>query len=213
MSDILFPAQSNYLNNLIVETDPLLIEMAEFANLNKIPILELCSAQFLEQMVKIKKPKYFLEIGMAIGYSTIRVAKSTENGTNIETIEKSNDNIRLANEFVKRSGYLERIKILKGEAKEILSRLDCKYDFIFLDADKEDYLELFDLAVKLLVKDGIIIIDNLLWKGYAASSEVPDKYKKSTEFIRKFNAQFFNSKELNSSIIPIGDGIGLGIKL
>lgn len=213
MSDILFPDQINYLNSLVEESDPLLVEMADFARLKNIPILELISARFLEKMVKIKNPHNFLEIGMAIGYSTIRVAKTTENRTNIETIEKSDDNIRLAKGYFAKGGYSERINILMGEAKEILKNLKLQYDFIFLDADKEDYLELFDLAVKLLVKDGIIIIDNLLWKGYVASSEVPGKYKKSTEYIRKFNAHFLNSKELNSSIIPIGDGIGLGIKL
>jgi predicted O-methyltransferase YrrM len=88
-----------------------------------------------------------------------------------------------------------------------------KYDFIFLDADKEDYLALFEMAMKLLKKNGVIFVDNLLWHGYAASKEVPEKYKTSTKYIRDFNKIFMNHPQLNTTLLPVGDGIGLGIKI
>ena len=108
---------------------------------------------------------------------------------------------------------MDRINILEGNALKILPSLNKKYDFIFLDADKEDYLELFNYSLNILNLSGVILIDNLLWKGYVAAEEIPEEYKKSTELIRKFNAQFLSHPKLKSSILSIGDGLGLGIKI
>lgn len=213
MAGILSNASKDYLQEITKETDPLLLEMEDFALKNNIPILERISAKFLEQILQVKSPKTFLEIGMAIGYSTIRVAKILHNQTIIDTIELSKDNIKIANSFIHKANLDKRINILYGDAKEILINSSLKYDFIFLDADKEDYDELFDLSIDHLNPNGIIFIDNLLWKGFVGSEIVPEKYKKSTELINKFNAKFLSSPNLISTILPIGDGIGLGIKL
>ena len=94
-----------------------------------------------------------------------------------------------------------------------MPRLKKKYDLIFLDADKEDYKKLFDYSMILLKRGGTLIVDNLLWHGYAASSRVPSNYKKSTSYIRNFNKLFMNQPNLNSVILPVGDGIGLGVKI
>jgi predicted O-methyltransferase YrrM len=131
----------------------------------------------------------------------------------VYTLEKSEDNINLATEFVKRSGFEDKIKIISGDGLNVLPTLDKKYDFIFLDADKEDYKRLFEYCMILLKKGGIIFIDNLLWHGYAGSKEVPKDYKNSTKLIREFNKLFTSQANLRTSILPIGDGIGLGIKL
>lgn len=213
MANILFPELSDYLNKISKSSDPLLSEMEDFARLNKVPILEKISAEFLEQLLYLYSPKSFLEIGMAIGYSTIRVAKILKNKAKIETIELSKPNIKIAKSNIAKAGLSKFIKVHEGNALEILPTLSPGYDFIFLDADKEDYSELFNLSISLLSERGVILIDNLLWKGYVASAEVPNEYKKSTEFIIKFNAEFLSHPKLKSSILPIGDGLGLGIKL
>ena len=101
---------------------------------------------------------------------------------------------------------------IRDSALSVMPQLKKKYDFIFLDADKEDYKRLFDYSMILLRKGGIIVVDNLLWQGYAASKRVPTKYGKSTKHIREFNSLFILQQNLDSMIIPIGDGIGLGIK-
>ena len=88
-----------------------------------------------------------------------------------------------------------------------------KYDLIFLDADKEDYEKLFHLSLIVLKKGGTLFVDNLLWHGYAAAKSVPESYKKSTKIIREFNKMFINANTLQSTILSIGDGIGLGVKL
>ena len=94
-----------------------------------------------------------------------------------------------------------------------MPQLKKKYDIIFLDADKEDYKRLFDYSLVLLRKGGLLVVDNLLWQGYAASTRVPAQYKESTNHIREFNSLFMNQPNLKTSILPIGDGIGLGVKV
>ena len=213
MSKILYPSQKKYLQKFNREEDSLLLEMEELASKKKIPILYPESALFLEQLILLTRPKRVLEIGTAIAYSSIRMARQLRKKGIIHTIEKSDDNIKLAAEFVKRSGYDDKIKIIKGDALNLLPSMSKKYDLIFLDADKEDYKRLFEYSVILLKKGGIIFIDNLLWHGYTASKEVPKEFKTSTKLIREFNKLFTSQANLKTSILPIGDGIGLGIKI
>ena len=213
MTNILYPDQLSYLENYNKSNDPLLTKMEIFAHEKNIPILDKSSAKFLEQLIEIYKPKHFLEIGTAIGYSTIRVAKIPQIQTKISTIERSEDCIKLAKSFINEAELDTKITILEGNALQILPKLTNKYDFIFLDSDKEDYLQLFENAFEILKIGGIILVDNLLWHGFVASENVPDQYKKSTEFIKKFNAQFLHHPNLKSSLLPIGDSLGLGIKI
>lgn len=211
--NILHPDQIKYIESFRSQTDPLLSKMKKYARENNIPILEELSVEFLEQLVYMYSPKMLLEIGTAIGYSTIRVAKILQNRSKIDTIELSKQNIFLAKKFIDEAKLSSVISIIEGDAHNIMAGINKEYDFIFLDADKEDYSTLFDLAMKILKINGIIVVDNLLWKGFAASSQVPKEYKKSTEFIRKFNAKFLTHPKLISSLLPIGDGLGLGIKI
>lgn len=213
MDKILYSAQRKYLESLQGKVDPLLREMEEFASFNKIPILNRESAEFLEQVVLIHRPKKVLEIGTAIGYSTIRVARNLRSKGVIETLELSKENIANAKKFIAKSDCGEKINIIEGDALKIMPKLTEKYDLIFLDADKEDYEKLFYNSLNLLNKRGVIFIDNLLWHGFPASKDVPPKYKRSTEHIRKFNKLFVSQKGLKATILSVGDGIGLGIKV
>jgi len=213
MKEILHTEQKDYLDLFDQETDTLLLEMEDFANKNDVPILSRDSARLMELLILINKPERVLELGTAIAYTTIRIARNLKKGSKIHSIEFSENNARLARVYVKKSGLSKRIKLIFGDAKKVMPTLKKKYDFIFLDADKEDYLNLFELAMKLLKKNGVLFVDNLLWHGYAASKEVPDKYKTSTKFIRDFNNIFMNHSQLKTTILPVGDGIGLGIKI
>ena len=186
--------------------------MEQYALEHNVPILNWHAADFIEKLILINKPDRVLEIGTAIAYSTIRIAKHLGKKSVIHSIEKSDDNIKIALENIEKSGYSKKIKLMQGDALSVMPQLNKKYDFIFLDADKEDYKRLFDYSMILLRKGGIIVVDNLLWQGYAASTRVPAKYSKSTKHIREFNSLFILQQNLDSLIIPIGDGIGLGIK-
>ncbi len=213
MKKIIYEDQIKYLKSLRSNTDELIREMEDFARNNDIPILDWLAAEFLEQLILIQKPKRVLEIGTAIGYSAIRIARNLKKKSTIDTIEKSLDNIAMATDFIKRSQLDSKINLIEGNALDILPTLTKRYDLIFLDADKQDYKKLFYCSLMLLKKGGILFIDNLLWHGFVASSRVPNDYKKSTEIIKEFNKIFMKQNSLRSTILPIGDGIGLGVKI
>ncbi len=212
MSEILLPLQEEYLIKLRKESDPFILEMEAYAKEHNVPILSWQAADFMEQLVQVVSPKRVLEIGTAIAYSTIRIARNLKKKSVIHTIEKSEDNVEKAKENILKSGFEEKINIFTGDALSIMPQLKKKYDFIFLDADKEDYKRLFDYSLVLLKKGGMIFIDNLLWHGYAASKRVPQNYKISTKHIRDFNLVFTSQENLLTTILPIGDGLGIGIK-
>lgn len=212
MNTIHFPAQAKYIDSFRKKENELIQEMEVYASEHKIPILTWQSAELIEQLIILKEPKRVLEIGTAIGYTTIRIARNLSKKSEVHTIEKSTDNIQLAREYFERSGFAEKIKLLEGNALSIMPQLQKKYDVIFLDADKEDYKRLFDYSLILLKRGGVIIVDNLLWHGFAATTRIPAKYKTSTKIIREFNKIFTSQENLNTTILPVGDGIGIGIK-
>jgi len=213
MSKIILSTQSEYISSFRKKTDSLVEEMEAYAQEHNVPILSWESAEFLEQLILIKDPRRVLELGTAIAYSTIRIARNLKGKSVIHTIEKSADNILLAKEFISKSGLINKIKVLEGDAINVMPQLKKKYDLIFLDVDKEDYKRLFDYSLVLLRKGGIMVVDNLLWHGYAASTRVPSQYKESTRHIREFNLLFMNQPNLKTSILPIGDGLGVGVKI
>ncbi|MBK6912965.1 MAG: O-methyltransferase [Ignavibacteriales bacterium] len=213
MNRIIYPNQQKYLSDFDSSSDELLLEMEKFAVEKNIPILAKQSAKFIEQVILIHNPKRVLEIGTAIAYTSIRIARLLKKKRIVDTIEKSEDNISLAESFIEKAGLKDRIHILKGEAFNIIPQLTKKYDFIFLDADKQDYKRLLDYSLVLLKKGGVIVVDNLLWHGFVAGKSVPAEYKISTNHIKEFNKIFLTQPNLRSSIQPIGDGLGIGIKI
>jgi len=213
MNEILNPGQEEYIKTFRNEKDPLIIELEEYAKENRVPILNWQSAEFLEQLVTFQKPKRVLEIGTAIAYSSIRIARSLNKKSKLFTIEKSEDNLEKAKANIAAAGLEHKINLIFGDALDVMPKLDKKFDLIFLDADKEDYQRLFDYSLLLLRKNGVMFVDNLLWHGFAASSRVPAAFKNSTAHIREFNKMFMSQKSLYTTILPIGDGIGLGIRI
>jgi predicted O-methyltransferase YrrM len=201
-----------YLESFVKETDPLIVEMENYAKEHNVPILYRDSAEFLEQLICIVNPKRVLELGTAIAYSSIRIARNLRKKGTVYTIEKSADNIVLAKENIVKSGLDDKINLIEGNALDELPRFDKKFDFIFLDADKIDYKRLFDYSLILLKKGGVIFVDNLLWRGYTAAAKVPADHKNSVKIIKEFNTVFTSQPNLKTTILPVGDGIGLGVK-
>lgn len=213
MNNILYPEQIKYLEDINRHEDVLLTQIEQYASENNVPILDRLSAAFLEQLITISRPVRVLELGTAIGYSAIRVARKLQEGSKIISVEISPESYKIARWNLDKSGAGSKAELVLGDAIDYTSQSKETFDFIFLDADKEDYEIIFNNSAKLLKTGGVIFVDNLLWHGYAAIDNVPQKYVNSAKHIKKFNEMFISREDFNSVILPIGDGIGLGIKI
>ncbi len=214
MASFINIVQFAYLQEFRKPVSPQLKVMENYARHNKIPIIDWYSGELLEFVMALKNPKRVLELGTAIGYSAIRIIKQLAEDATLTTIEKSPGNIAKAREYFEQSGYASRINLLTGEARDILPTLTGQFDAVFLDADKRDYAELFELTDPLIAPGGLIVADNILWRGYVAEMDenIPESYLASTRLMREFNKMFFHHPSYKTMILPIGDGVGLGIK-
>ncbi|NLK44078.1 MAG: O-methyltransferase [Tissierellia bacterium] len=203
----------DYIRSLLPRPNGVLEELEEYALDNHIPIVQPEVAQVLKVLLKIKKPKNILEIGTAIGYSAIIMAENSSENCKITTIERRRDMVEKALENISRTPYRDRITILEGEAEEVLLSLNDKYDFIFLDAAKGQYMDFFNKCINLLNKDGIIISDNVLYKGMVATDKLVVRRKKTiVKRLRKYLSHINEIQGYTSCVIPIGDGIAITYK-
>ncbi|NLX63098.1 MAG: O-methyltransferase [Tissierellia bacterium] len=201
---------ASYIRSLYPTHEGILKELEVYALENHVPIVEREVAQLLKVLLKIYKPKRILEIGTAIGYSAILMASSTEDSCTIETIERRLDMVDLAKENIKKAKYDHRIRIHYGEAESILKDLEDKYDFIFLDAAKGQYLDFFNDCVKLLNIGGIIVSDNVLYKGMVASDKLVVRRKKTiVKRLRQYLKYINELENFETCVIPIGDGVSI----
>jgi len=162
--------------------------------------------RFLSFISKIKSPNKILEIGTYTGYSTICLAEGLSKNGKIDTIDKNEELIKIQNKYFEESGYRNKIIQHTGHALDILKNLNEKYDIIFIDADKENYINYFNLVSNKLSKNGIIISDNVLWSGKVLDSNQMDE---ETSTLVQFNKIINNDKRFKSIILPIRDGISI----
>ncbi len=202
-----------YIRELIPTRQDVFKAMEDYAEKNHIPIIEPEVAQFLTVQLKALKPKKVLEIGTAIGYSALVFAKALKGDCEITTIERRADMIELALENISQTDYKNNINILQGEAQEILPNLKDKYDLIFIDAAKGQYLEFFNEALKFLNPNGMIISDNVLFRGMVATDKLVIRRKITiVKRLREFLKHINEIEGFTSCIIPIGDGVALTYK-
>jgi len=162
--------------------------------------------RFLSFISKIKSPDKILEIGTYTGYSTICLAEGLSKNGKIDTIDKNEELIKIQNKYFEESGCRNKIIQHTGHALDILKNLNEKYDIIFIDADKENYINYFNLVSNKLSKNGIIISDNVLWSGKVLDSNQMDE---ETSTLVQFNKIINNDKRFKSIILPIRDGISI----
>jgi predicted O-methyltransferase YrrM len=199
-----------YIQSILPENESYLKELELYAEENHVPIVQREVAQLLKVLLKIHRPKNILEIGTAIGYSALIMASSTDEVCKITSIERRADMVDIAIKNINNTKYKDRIKVLHGEADEILSKLDEKYDFIFLDAAKGQYLEFFNQCMDLLNTKGVIASDNVLFKGMVASDKLVVRRKKTIVKRLREYLRYINYLEgYISCVIPIGDGVAL----
>lgn len=166
-------------------------------------------AKILEQA----KPKRILEIGTAIGYSAIRFSKYLQKGGIIDTIERDEERAKEAAKNIKDLKLEEQIHVFVGDALEILPTMQETYDIVFIDAAKGKYPIFLEQALRMLENNGIIIADNVLYKGYVMSDYNKHKQRTAVRGLREFLKKLEENKNLQTEILNIGDGIAISKKI
>lgn len=163
--------------------------------------------RFLSMISKMKSPTCILEIGTYTGYGTLCLAEGLSNGGKIFTIDRNEELLKIQNKYFEMSGKRDKIIQLTGNAKDILENLDESYDIVFIDADKENYIEYFNLVSERLNNNGIIISDNVLWSGKVLNS--PSKNDEETNILIEFNKTLNEDERFETVILPLRDGLSI----
>lgn len=182
-------------------------EIEKFAKVNKIPILHFEARKILKELILKYQPENILEIGTAIGFSgslMLLLSKSSK----LITIEKSDEAIEIANQNFKALSLSNRVEVLKGDATEIIKTLKTKFNFIFLDGPKAQYIYQLPFLLNLISDNGVILVDNILFRGLVKSNEpLPKRYRTIVRNLRKFIQKVEENSTLKSEILTIGDGL------
>lgn len=178
-----------------------------------IPIIMDDTLEVVDKILKKLKPKKILEIGTAVGYSAMCFSEYlTENGK-IDTIERDEERVAEAKENIKKVGVEEKINIYEGDAVEILPTLNEKYDMIFIDAAKGKYPFFLKEALRMLNENGIILADNILYKGYVMSDYNKHKQRTAVRNLREYISQVTGNPSLETKILEVGDGLAITKKV
>jgi len=213
MSDITYDYMEQYIRELIPSNVGILEELEKFSIENRVPIVQKETAKFLELMVTMNRPKKILELGTAIGYSSILMNLSSGGLSEIATIERDEKMIDIANANITKYGMQGKITILKGDCLEILENLKGEYDMIFMDAGKGHYNHFLPHCLRLLKREGVLIADNVLFRGMVASKELATRRKITIiKRMQSYLELVSNNDDLITSVIPMGDGISVTMR-
>lgn len=206
---------TTYINSLDKENSPLLTELRKKAEEDRVPIIRKEMESFIRVLFKLKEPKNILELGSAIGYSAILMSECISSDGKITTIENYDKRIIEAKENFKKAGKEDVITLLEGDALEIISKLDGEYDFIFMDAAKAQYINYLPHLIRLMPRGAILLTDNVLQDGDLFESRYGIIRRNRTIHtrMREYLEVVKSSDELETSIVKIGDGITLSVKL
>lgn len=203
----------NYLQQLLPVQPSSIIEIKKKAQQWNIPIMEETSLHLLTVLIQLYRPKRILELGTGIGYSAIRMALADRKGQ-IITLEKDQTRFKQAVKTIENYGFNDQISVLKEDALEYLEDHQAeKFDFIYIDAAKNKYRQFFQLATDCLQPKGIIVTDNVLFRGYVVdSTNIPKRFERIVKNLQQFNEWVAKHPKFTTSIVPIGDGISISIK-
>jgi caffeoyl-CoA O-methyltransferase len=195
----------NCLNSLLPRRDPVLASMERYAEKHDVPIIKPACGRLLYLMTQVSGAKRIFEMGSAIGYSTIWFAQAAGTGAEVYYTDGDPANAALARENFERAGIEDRIRVLTGNALDLIDTVQGEFDIILIDIDKHEYPAALSKAVPRLRSGGLLITDNVLWSGLVTK---PPK-DASTRGIQKFNKLTYASDELFPVIVPLRDGVAI----
>lgn len=198
-----------YINSLDMGNTPFLEELEKEALAGRVPIIRKEMQSFLKMFLAATRPLSILEVGTAVGFSTLLMCEYGPENLKITTIENYEKRIPIARENFKKAGREEQIRFLTGDAGEILKELEGTYDFIFMDAAKGQYLNFLPDILKMLPENGMLITDNVLQDGDVIQSRYAINRRDRTIHgrMREYLYRLTHSEELDTVILPVGDGI------
>lgn len=185
-------------------------EMEIYAEENHVPIIRAAARDVFLQAVKEAAPRRILEIGTAIGYSALLMADALPELESITTLELSEDRAALAQDYIERSPYREKIDILTGDAGKMLNSLEEKYDLVFIDAAKGQYPDYWRKIQPLLTDRATVLADNVLFRGYVFGTEpVPRRFRTIAKRLQEYLALVEETTGFSTEILPDGDGLAV----
>ncbi|MCC5911481.1 MAG: O-methyltransferase [Clostridiaceae bacterium] len=213
MSNITEKYVEEYIRELLPPQGGLLAELENFAVENHVPIIHKEVAALLKVITKSSNSKKILEIGTAIGYSSILLATAAGKDGHVTTIERNDKMIENALINIEKAKLINSIKVIQGDAQEVLGFLQGKYDLIFLDGAKGHYKEMLKNCIDLLKDGGVLISDNILFKGMVANDDLVHRRQRTiVNRMRDYLQYICNHSVLDTTIIPIGDGVAISYK-
>ena len=205
----------NFIRNISQTENEILQEIENYARNNKVPIIESEVQRFLSVLIMMNKPLKILEIGTAIGYSAI-VMKMAYSKCKITTIEIDEDSYLKAKENISKFGFQNDIHCILGDANEVLDILNNEFDLIFMDAAKGQYINFYEKSINKLKINGILITDNILFKGMVANKDFIEKRHRKITIVKRLREYIdilFNDSRIISSIVSIDDGMAISYKI
>ena len=206
----------SYIHSLEGKNSEVLEQIEKEARACEVPIIRKEMESFLRVMLYTKRPKKVLELGTAVGYSAILMSECLSEDSKIVTIENYDKRIPIARENIKRAGKEDVIELLEGDALEIMPTLqEESFDFVFMDAAKAQYINFLPHVLRLMKKGGILITDNVLQDGDLIESKFVVRRRDRTihKRMREFLKAVKNHPDLETTIVPIGDGIEMSVKM
>ena len=204
---IVNPEIERYMNSLLPPRDAVLAEMEKEATRRQIPIIGPAAARVLAQLVMISGAKRIFELGSAIGYSTIWLARAAGAGAEVHYSDGSAENAREARGYFERAGVASVIQVHVGDALASLAQTSGQFDFIFNDVDKEGYPAVLQAVPERLKRGGIFATDNTLWH-----ERVLNPREETDRAVVDFNRKLYESSQFFTTLLPVRDGISIGVK-
>ena len=203
-----------YIQSLDAGNGPLLDSIEEEALADCVPIIRRETSAFLKTLIALKRPQSILEVGTAVGYSALLMSRVMPENCRITTIEKYEKRIPEAKENFRLAGMEDKIALLEGDAGEILAGLSGSFDFIFMDAAKGQYIHWLPDILRLLSANGVLFSDNVLQDGDIIESRFAVERRNRTIHarMREYLYTLTHMPELQTSVVPIGDGVALSVK-
>ena len=203
-----------YIHSLESPEKPLIEEIEQEALDTFVPIIRKETQSFLKVLLMMKKPLRVLEVGTAIGFSAILMSEYIPEQGHITTIEKYEKRIPIARENFRRAGKEDQITLIEGDALEVMKSLNGPYAFILMDAAKGKYIHYMTEAIRLLEPGGVLVSDNVLQDGDIIESRYAVERRNRTihSRMREYLYELKHKEELQTSILPLGDGVALSVK-